>query len=136
MPHLGLPLLYIRKCLSRLSTLQIGPNICPHCSHTEHCLALMDRQPMDQDAPSAEAVCIMPHDLHACPHLRSASLFPILKITLLLRLKRFKYLILLFKIITVLALTEAGRVYITSLLLIRSRYLDAGFSRLFPIFFL
>ncbi len=44
---------------------------CPHCTHTEHCLALMDQQPMDRVVHYTEADCAMLSDLHACPHLHS-----------------------------------------------------------------
>ncbi len=59
------------ECLPWLFTLQIEANTCPHCTHTEHCLALMDRQPIDRTAHCAEAYCAAPCDLHACSHLQS-----------------------------------------------------------------
>ncbi len=83
--------LYTLECLPRVSTLQIGPNTCPHCAHTECCLALMDQQPTDRATHCSEVDCIALCDLHACPHWRSvlpwgclsaahcASLFPDLR---------------------------------------------------------
>ncbi len=56
---------YRLECLPRLFTLQMRSNTCPHSACTERCLALMNRQLMDQATHHAEADRFMPCNLHA-----------------------------------------------------------------------
>ncbi len=57
-------------CFAHWGKLHPDPDV--RC-RTECCLALMDQQPMNRVAHCAEADRATPHNLYACPHLRSAS---------------------------------------------------------------